>query len=340
MTNKRVIKIPIEVPFHGDPSKAFPANMPPSGSEAKTEETFKTFIPLGILEGRNPGATLAVIGGIHASEYAARNSAFRFWQSLDPEDISGTVLVVLAADVTAFWAHHIYTNPVDGKNLNRSFPGKKDGTLSEVLAYTLMEEVVKKSDAVVDCHGGEFDEYMAPYIITSTNGDEDLDKKTLDLAFALGIPFIEVADASGAWLGGNTLQGAAVLTGRPGMVLEVGGCGEEDEQATSAGYNALQNALKHLEMKPGKPVPWAGKPVQLERGIIVKSTQGGVFERSVMVGDWVEKGHMLGRIYDFDGTLLEELQAEEAGTVLTVISTPAISADGFAVKLGAVSNNQ
>jgi predicted deacylase len=334
MAGKRVVKLPVEAVQEKTSVRTFPANMPETSSEAVEQETVKTFVPLGIAEGNNPGPTLAVIGAIHASEYAARNSAVRLWKSLDPEELSGTVLVVLAADVMAFCTHHIYTNPVDGKNLNRSFPGKEDGSLAEVLAYTLMEEVVKKADAVIDCHGGEFDEYMAPYVITSTSGDEVLDRKTLDLAYALGIPFIEVVDATGEWLGGNTLQGAAVLTGRPGMVFEVGGRGEEDEQDTAAGFNALQNALKHLGMLPGKPVPWGGKPVWLERGIIVKSTEGGVFERSVMVGDWVEKGDVFGRVYDFDGTLLEEIQAEDAGVVLTVISAPAIKPDGFAGKIG------
>lgn len=335
MPSKRVIKIPVEAKLEKAAARAFPANMPESTDSAAVE-TIKTFIPLGIAEGKNPGPTLAVIGAIHASEYAARNSAVKLWQSINPEELSGTVLVVLAADVTAFCAHHIYTNPVDNKNLNRTFPGKKDGTLSEVLAHTLLEEVISKADAVIDCHGGEFDEYMAPYVITSTKGDPELDKKTLDLAYALGIPFIEVVDASGSWLGGNTLQGAAVLTGRPGMVLEVGDRGEEDERALAAGFNSLLNALKHLGMIPGEPVPWAGQPVRLEKGIIMLSKEGGVFERKVMVGEWIEQDGLFGRVYDFDGTLLEELRAPAGGVVLTVNSTPAIRPGGFAGKIGVV----
>jgi uncharacterized protein len=334
MSSKKVIKIPIKAAKDSTPTM-FPANMPTAGTEEE-QDTVETFIPLGVLEGANPGPTVAVVGAIHASEYAARNSAVRLWESLEPEDVSGKVLVVLAADVTAFCAHHIYTNPIDGKNLNRSFPGKADGTVTEVIAHTLLEEVVKKADAVIDCHGGEFDEYMAPYVITSTSGDEELDKKTLDLAYALGIPFIEVADARGAWLGGNTLQGAAVLLGRPGMVIEVGECGEEDEQAIAAGYNSLRNGLKHLGVIEGEPVPWAGKPVRLERGHIMLSEQGGVFKRNVMVGDWVDEGDLFGSVYDFDGSLLEEIRAPEGGVVLTVISVPAIKPGGFAGKIGVV----
>jgi len=191
VTKKEVVKLPIE----------------------SAQSQASSFIPLGIAEGAKPGPILAVIAGVHASEYAAREGAVRFWQSLEPEQLSGTVLVVLAADVTAIWAHHIYTNPVDGKNLNRIYPGKPDGTLTEVIAHTLMEQVISKADAIIDCHGGEFDEFMGLYLLTSTSGDPDLDRRTLELAFALGLPFIEVTDASGAWLGRGTLKAEAVRLG-------------------------------------------------------------------------------------------------------------------------------
>jgi predicted deacylase len=312
MTSKRVVKLPVE----------------------DRHNNVKSFIPLGVVEGRQRGPTLAVLGGVHASEYAARNSAVRFWESLDPEQISGRVLVVLAADVTAFQAHHIYTNPVDGKNLNRIYPGDPDGTLSEVIVHTLMEEVISHADAVIDCHGGEFDEYMGFYLIAPLTGEEDTDHRTLGLAHALGFPFIETTDASGKWLGRGTMQAEAVRRGIPAMAIEVGQCGEEDEQATAAGYNALRNALKHLGMIEGQPVPWAGQPVRLEAGAIVLSKEGGVFKRNVMVGDWVQEGELLGRIYDFDDTLLEEIRAPEAGIVLTVISSPAIRAGAFVGKIG------
>jgi predicted deacylase len=312
MTSKRVVKLPVE-DRHND---------------------VKSFIPLGIVEGRQPGPTLAVLGGVHASEYAARNSAVRFWELLDPEEISGRVLVVLVADVTAFQAHHIYTNPIDGKNLNRIYPGDPDGTLSEVIVHTLMEEVISRADAIIDCHGGEFDEYMGFYLIAPLTGEEDVDRKTLALAHALGIPFIETTDASGKWMGRGTMQAEAVRRGIPAMAIEVGQRGEEDEQATAAGYNALRNALKHLGMVQGQPVPWAGKPVRLERGHIVLSQEGGVFKRNVMVGDRVEEGDLFGAVYDFDDTLLEEIHTPEAGIVLTVISSPAIRAGGFAGKIG------
>jgi hypothetical protein len=128
-------------------------------------------IPVGIVEGARRGPTLAAIAGVHATEYAAHEGAQRFWRSLNPSEIAGTVYVVLTADVTAFYAHTQYTNPVDGKNLNRVWPGNPDGTLTERIAHTITREVVRKADAVVDCHGGEFDEAIDLFIITHSSGD-------------------------------------------------------------------------------------------------------------------------------------------------------------------------
>jgi len=108
------------------------------------------------------------------------------------------------------------------------------------------------------------------------------------------------------------------------------------ERAIAAGFNSLQNALKHLGMIEGQPMPWAGRPVYLERGHILLSEEGGVFERNVMVGEWIEKDGLFGEVLDFDGSLLEEIRAPEAGVVLTVISSPAIKPGGFAGKIGVV----
>jgi predicted deacylase len=293
----------------------------------------ETFIPVGIVEGKEPGPTLAVMGGVHGSEYAAHEGTMRFWDSLDPNQISGRLFVVLAADVSAMCGHSHYVNPVDGKNLNRVWPGKPDGTLTEVIAHTLTQEVVNKSDVLIDCHGGEFDESIGAFIITQATGEPGLDERTINLAMALGMPFVEVRDPSAPSTG--TCSGTAVRNGRPGITLEAGGQGQQDEFYISTIYNSLQNALKYLGMKAGEPVFWAGKPVRLDHGVILRTTKQGIYRPEVAVWDWVEEGDLFARVLDFDGrTVLEEILVPETGTVLDVIVARAINADAFAGKIG------
>jgi predicted deacylase len=296
---------------------------------------YATFIPLGIVEGGRPGPTLAVMGGVHGSEYAAHEGTARFWAWLDPEAIAGRVLVVLAADVAAICGHSHYVNPVDGKNLNRVWPGRADGTLTEVIAHTLTRKVIDQADAVIDCHGGEYDESIGAFIITQAVGDAELDQRTVDLAMALGMPFVEVRDP-GAPVSG-TCSGTAARSGRPGITLEVGGRGLLEEYYICATLYCLQNALKHLGMAEGRPVLWAGQPVRLDHGVILRTNEAGIYRPAVAVWDWIEKGALFARVLDFDGqALLEEIRAPEAGTVLDVITARAIAAGAFAGKIGVI----
>jgi predicted deacylase len=237
----------------------------------------------------------------------------------------------------------MWTNPVDGKGMGKVFPGKEDGTLSEVIAHTLWEEVVTKADAVIDCHGGEYSEDMHPYVITNTKGDPELDEKTVALAMALGVPFVEVVDVSTSWWGRGNLRGEACLSGRMAIVMEIGERGERNPRYIAAVYQALQNALKHLGMKEGEPIQWAGKPTRIQEGLILKVEADGLWEPAVVVGQWIDKDAVFGRVRDFDGMLLQEMRAPAAGVVLTVINARCIESNkgeyrlqGFAGKIGAM----
>jgi hypothetical protein len=97
-----------------------------------------------------------------------------------------------------------------------------------------------------------------------------------------GMPFVEVTDAYGAFLGTGTGSGEAMKGGRPGITLEAGGRGLEEEFYVSATYNSLQNALYHMGIKEGEPFLWAGKPVKLDHGVILKTTKGGIYRLAVL----------------------------------------------------------
>jgi predicted deacylase len=321
MANKRLVKLPVE----------------------DSHNNVQTFIPLGIVEGAQPGPTLAVVAGIHATEYVSQDGVARFWESLDPQEISGKVLVVLGADVKAMLAHNMWTNPVDNKRLGWGFPGNPEGTLTEVISHTLWEEVITQADVIVDCHGGEYSEEMEPYVISHGVGDEELDEANADLAMALGIPFVEVTEPGEVLGRRGLLEIEALHDGRSAVAIEVGGHGRRDEQSVAAVYESLRNALKHLGMTPGQLARWAGEPVRLKRGHLLYVTESGLYEPAVVVGEWIEKEAVFARVRDFDGKLLEEVRAPAAGVVLTVINARCISPGGdidylrgFAGKIGEV----
>lgn len=121
-------------------------------------------IPFAIIEGAEEGPCLLVTAGVHGSEYRSIEAAVQLMKT-KPEEIKGTLIVLPILNVEAFHRRNIYVMPQDGKNLNRMFPGKPDGTTSEQLAYWLVTEVFPKADAYIDCHGGDLDEGLAPFTI-------------------------------------------------------------------------------------------------------------------------------------------------------------------------------
>ena len=120
----------------------------PAGVDAATR------IPITIVRGAQSGPTLALIAGTHGSEVAPIVALQRVRASLDPAQLRGTVLIVHVANMPSFLGRTIYYSPVDGKNLNRVYPGKQDGTVSERIAYAITNQIIERADFLVDIHSG------------------------------------------------------------------------------------------------------------------------------------------------------------------------------------------
>ena len=291
-------------------------------------------VPVGTAIGDTEGPCLAVIAGVHGTEYAAQDGTVEFWNEIDASQLRGSVRVVLCADTLALEGHSAYVNPVDGKNLNRVWPGDPDGTITERIAHAITTQVIAHSDAVIDVHGGEWDEDIDCFIITHRVGDDDLDRRTLELSMALGFTFVEVTDAHGPILGVGTGSGEAMKAGRPALTLEAGGVARRERRYIDAHKYALRNALHHMGILEGDPIMWDGKPILLDHGILMKTTKGGIYEPAVEIGQWIEAGEVFARVRAYSGEVIEEVTAPEAGTVLDVIVARAIKPGGFGGKIG------
>src|SRR3989454_10631242 len=90
-----------------------------------------TRIPVTVIRGIKPGPVLALIADTHGYEYSPILAMQRFPAKVEPRELAGTIIVVHVANMPSFLGRTIYYSPVDGKNLNRVYPGKDDGTVSE-----------------------------------------------------------------------------------------------------------------------------------------------------------------------------------------------------------------
>ena len=115
-------------------------------------------IPCFDIWGKTDGPRLAVLAGVHGAEYASIAAARKFVSNLDLSTVLGRITVVPVVNVPAFWARSAFVTPDDDKNLNRQFPGRPDGSFTEVLAHRVFESLVLGADYLVDMHAGALPE--------------------------------------------------------------------------------------------------------------------------------------------------------------------------------------
>lgn len=273
-------------------------------------------MPVTVVNGAAPGPRLAITAGVHGGEYPGIEAAIRTAAGLEPRDVRGSVVVVHIVDVPAFAARSIYVCPLDGKNPNRLFPGKADGTASERLAHTLFTQVIAPSDAYVDLHGGDINEALVPFTIMVETGSAEVDARTRELARVYGIRYVVRGR-----VGGGTYA-AAAQRNIPAILAEAGGQGLLDDASLEIHLRGLRNVLRYVgnvdgALEPVDPVTTLG------RLHWVTSQHTGLFYVEVVPGQRVEAGRRIGEIRDYFGRPLAEIRAPAAGIVLFTVTTPA-----------------
>src|SRR5215203_1571889 len=151
-----------------------------------------TTIPISVIHGTKPGPVLALTAGVHGMEYPPILALQRMRASIDPQTLSGTVIMVHVANMPSFMGRTIYYSPADGKNLNRVFPGNADGTLSERIAHVITREVIDRATHVVDLHCGDGNESLRPYSYWITTGTPEVAAMGKQMALAFGLDHIIV----------------------------------------------------------------------------------------------------------------------------------------------------
>ena len=285
-----------------------------------------TFVPISIIHGTKPGPVLTLNAGIHGTEYVPVVVLQKLLKEIEPDQLSGTVVLVHIANILGFKEMVVYNNPVDQKNPNREYPGKKDGTLSERIAFAITNEIIVKSDYYLDLHGGEFNEQIVDYIYFWPDcPDLELSKKSRMLAHATGNHYI-ITDkylTPDETKEGTYSDLAAMQLGIPAASLEWGDRGKVEGEVVESALNGMKNVLRTLEMIEGKPFV-NEHPVYLIDENGVTCNFDGILYAEVNKGQFVSKGSRLGYTTDYWGNILEEYKAPVTGMVVLSIDVPAI----------------
>ena len=299
-----------------------------------------TRVPVTVVRGRTEGPVLALVAGTHGSEVAPIVALQRLRGEVDPAALRGTLVLVHVANLPSFLHRTIYRGPWDGKNLNRVYPGRADGTVSERIAYAITTQVIDRSDYLVDMHAGDGNESLRPYTYWSRLGvDARVDSAAREMALAWGNDHVVIdTDRPRDLKASLYTQNTAHLRGKPAITTETGYLGLPVEEMVQRNVAGARRLMRHLGMLPAEGPLRAEErvehPVYLDRTAVLTSPATGTWRALVERGQTVQKGTPLGVVTDFFGAPLATVASPFAGTVLYVIGTPAMSKDEPVAMIG------
>jgi uncharacterized protein len=302
----------------------------PAGSDPATS------IPVVVVHGARPGPVLAVVSGAHGTEYASIIAVEKLIGALDAAQVSGTVILVPLVNRASFDQKVVHVNPVDGKSMNRFYPGKADGTQTERASYAMTKEVVERSDHLIDLHGGDLDESLVPYSYWTKTGREEQDRVSREMVLAFGLDKIIVStDRPADPAASRYLENTATTRGKPSLTAEAGYAGTVEPEDVDALVRGCLGVMRYLKMLPGAVTPVA-RPVWIDSVLTVTSDAAGVFYPQVKRGATVAKDAVLGYVTDLFGQRVFEARSPAAGIVLYVCSVPSMTKGGTVANIGVV----
>src|SRR5947209_8958956 len=302
----------------------------PAGADAATS------IPVVVVRGSKPGPVLALVSGAHGTEYASVIALEKLIPKLDPAQISGTVIILPLVNIQSFQQKVPHVNPVDGKSMNRFYPGKQDGTQTERVSYLITKQVVERCDYLIDYHGGDLDENLRPYSYWPKTGDPKQDAITRDMTLAFGLAHIIITTyPPNAPAASRYLDNTANTRGKPAIAAEAGYSGTVEPGVVSALVNGILNVMRYLKMLPGNAL-MVEHPVWIGKVDTVSSDQNGIFYPLVQRGTYVEQGMKIGYVTDYFGNTIYEAHAPAAGVVLYICGVPSMKKGDAIANIGEI----
>ena len=260
-----------------------------------------TFVHIGCVA-RGNGPTVLVLAGNHGDEYEGQVAALRLLQELEPEQVSGRVIVIPVLSPPASKANT--RNWPSGANFNRSFPGRPDGPPNEQLAHFLSTVLFPMADVVVDMHSGGRSAWFLPCSHMHVVDDAVQREAMLEgmEAWLSDWHYLYV-DVNGSGL----LPVEAERQGKIVITTELGGGGRVPAPIHRLAWSGLTNVLRHVGVLEGEAqtreslgLPPATILDGRDPENIVLSPEDGLFEALLEPGDPVEAGQPIGRLWFID----------------------------------------
>jgi N-alpha-acetyl-L-2,4-diaminobutyrate deacetylase len=278
-------------------------------------------IPITVIK-NGMGRTVLLLAGSHGGEYEGPVALTKLSYALEAQDIQGRVIIIPALNLPAVMAGE-RLSPIDSKDMNRVFPGKWNGTITEVIAHYIHEVILPLCDAVLDIHSGGYSLNLAPYISMHYLDNQIQTEQTLAALMAFQAPIgIIMREFSGSGLLDYAVEGM----GKIFLCAELGGSGRLSGHTLHIAEVGTRNFLKHFDILQGDSMDWCISDNETQLMEVAESANyhivmgNGVYESLCELGQEVEIGQILGQVHfiEYPSKLPEQVFASRSGTIIGI----------------------
>lgn len=281
-------------------------------------------VSITVSRAEQPGPVLLLMGGLHGDELNGIEIVRRIIEKGYHIPEAGTIICIPIINIYGFI--HFSRAVPDGKDVNRSFPGNRNGSLASRVAYYMMRGIIPLIDYGIDFHTGGADRTNYPQLRGAMKDpvNEEL-AKAFHAPFTLNSPYRP-----------NSLRQSAAKLGKKILVFEGGESSRFDEFAIQEGINGALRVMNHLGMANRILQAPAHENRFINGSSWVRAKNSGLFQTLVKSGDYVKKNQLIGHITDPFGEFSMPLKSPSAGYVIGLQNNPILHQGDAVMHIGKV----
>lgn len=269
-------------------------------------------VPVHVWRGALPGPTVCVTAAVHGDEINGTGAIRHLVRERPFQLTSGTLVLVPVVNILGFERHTRYLP--DRRDMNRSFPGTRDGSLASRMAWSFFHQVIERCDYCIDLHTAAVRRTNFPNVRADMS-----DARLAAFARAFGAELIVESEGPK-----GSLRRAACKAGCATLILEAGEVWKVEPTVVEYAVRGVTNCLKFLRMVDGEPEEPAYR-VETDTTSWVRARAGGFLEFHVAPGDIVDAQERIATNTDLLGREQNVIRAPRSGIVLGMTTMPSVS---------------